>query len=132
VSGSVSYPNYIHYRNQTDLFGGVAAFNTGMTTIGLRTGADAEQATGLLVSGNYFEVLGVRPHVGQFFSIADERVGGPDMVVISHRLWVSRFGEDHELAGTSIVVNGRQVPVVGVAPENSNGADIRRIDVWIP
>lgn len=130
--GSVSYPNYIHYRNQNEVFSAVAAFSNGIRSFGLQTPAGAEQVPALLVSGNYFDVLGIKPHIGRFFSLADEQAGGPGMAVVSHRLWASRFGGDAGLAGKSIVLNGNQVPVAGVTPEGFHGADIRSIDIWIP
>jgi predicted permease len=131
-SGSVSYPNYVRYRNQTDVFTSVAAFSNGMRKFGLRTRAGAEEVPAVLVSGNYFDTLGIKPRLGRFFSPADEQEGALGSAVVSHRLWVSSLGADPELPSKRITLNGIEVPVIGVAPEGFHGADIRDIDIWIP
>ena len=78
------------------------------------------------MSGNYFDVLGVRPAIGRTFTPADDARGSPvRVVVISYRLWQDRFGADADIAGRSITVNGNAYDLIGVAP-----AWVQRSDSW--
>lgn len=85
---------------------------------------EAAQAWGELVSGNYFDVLGVKPLLGRFFS-AEERSdqpGSAPVAVLSARLWRQQFGGDARIIGRTIEVNRRPLTVIGVAPEEFRGA----------
>ena len=85
---------------------------------------------GLVVSGNYFEVLGVRPALGRFF-VADEDdiPWARPAVVISHRYWQRRLDADADVLGRTIVVNGADLPIIGVAPEGFEGP-YTSADIW--
>ena len=89
---------------------------------------------GALVSSNYFDVLGVRPAAGRFFSAADDEPGREPAVVISHAAWQRLFNGDPSSVGGTISVNGATVHVIGVASEGFIG--VRKSedepDVWIP
>ncbi len=80
-------------------------------SVSIRADGPSFSARGALTTGNYFEVLGLRPAVGRFFSVDDE-----PSIVLGHRLWQSRFGGDHGVVGQSISISGRPFTVVGVAP----------------
>jgi predicted permease len=82
----------------------------------------AANGRGLLVSGNYFQVLGVGPAMGRLFDENDDRVdGGHPLVVLSHAYWTSRFGADPGLLNRTMIVNGRALTVVGVAQKGFSG-----------
>jgi hypothetical protein len=86
-----------------------------------------------LVSGNYFDVLRVRPHLGRFFGENDDRAGSAPVVVLSHRLWLARFGADPNVIGQTVRVNGRTVVVAAVAPPRFVGAmQLVAADLWLP
>jgi putative ABC transport system permease protein len=89
---------------------------------------------GAVVSSNYFDVLGVRPAVGRFFSPADDQPGGDPVAVISHAAWQRLFNGDPGAMGGTITVNGTTVHVIGVAAEHFIGVrkGDERTDVWIP
>ena len=76
----------------------------------------AEQVDGLEVSANFFSFLGIAPYIGRGFTAADSAPGAAAVVVISHDLWLRRFGGDRGIAGRAVDVNGRPAIVVGVAP----------------
>lgn len=81
-----------------------------------------ERAYGLLVSGNYFSALGLRPALGRFFTPEDvAHPGDPPFVVISHELWQTRFQGSPDALGRSLRVNGREIAVIGVAPRGFHG-----------
>src|SRR5258705_4410673 len=82
----------------------------------------AANARALLVSGNYFQVLGVGSAMGRTFDENDDRVdGGHPLVVLSHSYWTSRFGADPGMLNQTMIVNGRAMTVVGVAQKGFSG-----------
>jgi predicted permease len=127
-----SYPNYRDYRDQNSVFSGVCAFDH--TAFSLSSAGVTERAQGAVVSGNYFEVLGVRPAAGRFFLPQEDQAPGRDLVaVISHRLWQGRFGADPAVVGSKLLLNARPFTVVGVAGQGFLGARTQRpVDVWVP
>src|ERR1043165_3531641 len=82
----ISYPNYKDYRDQNDVFSGLLVFAG--TTMNLSGTGEPEQINGLIVSGNYFDVLGVKANVGRtFLPDEDSTPGAHPVIVISHALW---------------------------------------------
>ncbi len=129
-----SLPNYVDYRDQNTVFSGLA---TVTFTIPLNWGGQAEpqQLNASLVSGNFFEVLGVKPYRGRtFIPDGDKKLGANPEVVLSYSLWARRFGSDDKFVDQTITLNGTPYTVVGVAPPNFKGiASLGRPDVlWIP
>jgi macrolide transport system ATP-binding/permease protein len=93
-----------------------------------------ERGHGLLVSGNYFSALGLRPALGRFLR-PDESVqsGGAPVVVISHAYWQNRFGGAATVLGQRLRVNDRQLTIVGVTPERFHGTvTMLAFDFWVP
>src|SRR5712692_4509488 len=117
-----SLPNYEDYRDQNNAFSGLA---TVTFPIPLNWGGQAEpqQLNASLVSGNFFDVLGIKPYRG----------GNPE-VVLSYSLWARRFGSDDKFVGQTITLNGTPYTVVGVAPPGFKGiVSLGCPDVlWIP
>ena len=97
---------------------------------------DGQTATGsgLLVSGNYFAVLGLRPEVGRLLDSNDDRVEGEaSAVVLSYGYWESAFAKDPGVVGRDLVVNGQQLTIVGVAPRGFSGTTFTlRPQVFLP
>jgi predicted permease len=89
---------------------------------------------GLLVSGQYFPVLGVTPALGRLLGPGDDRVqGGHPVVVLSHDYWSTRFGADPEVLDDTLVVNGTPMTIVGVAPPGFHGTTtLDRPQVFVP
>ncbi|MCI0388408.1 MAG: ABC transporter permease [Acidobacteria bacterium] len=129
----VSYPNYKDYRDRNQVFSGLAAFN--IITFNLVGGeGQPERIWGSLVSGNYFDVLGVRAAQGRFFALDEDRTPGTHpVVVISQRLWQRRFAADPSLIGKTIRLNKLDFTVIGVAPEGFRGSVLGlEFDLWAP
>jgi predicted permease len=97
-------------------------------------GGRATEADGVLVSGSYFPVLGVVPALGRLLGPADERaVGGDAVAVLSHAYWTTQLGADPSVVGRPILVNGRSLTVVGVAPRSFEGTTLGlRPRVYVP
>jgi predicted permease len=127
-----SYPNYIDLRDRADVFAGLIAYR--FTPIGASAGGVNERLWGYLVSGNYFDVLGVRPAIGRTISRADDALRGASPVtVISFRYWQQRFASDPGAIGQTLIVNGRKYTIIGVAPRGFFGTDVVAApDLWFP
>ena len=126
-----SYPDYFDLRD-SGVFASLASYasvNMTMTTPG-----GAEPVAGELVSGNYFEVLGVRISHGRAFTPGDDRIGAQVRVaVISHALWRRLFGANPSSIGQAMRLNGQAFIVIGVAPAGFAGPIVGGAsDVWVP
>ena len=129
-----SLPNYEDYRDQNNVFTGLA---TVTFPIPLNWGGQAEpqQLNASLASGNFFDVLGIKPYRGRtFIADGDKKVGGNPEVVLSYSLWARKFGSDDKFIGQTITLNGTPYTVVGIAPPNFKGiVSLGRPDLlWIP
>jgi predicted permease len=130
----VSYPNYLDHRDRNPALGGAAAVT--FAPISLSSGGEPEQITGQLVTGNYFDLLGIRAAHGRLFSYSaeeDKQLDAHAVVVLSHALWTRRFGASPAVVETPIQINRRNYVVRGVAPADFRGVNaIGGPDVWIP
>ena len=129
---SVSYPDYRDLRDRNKSFSGLAFER--INRIGLGVNGVAQPVWGYEASGNYFETLGVQPHLGRFFGQADDvSVNGSQVVVLSYACWMSRFNADSKIIGRIIQVSKHPYTVVAVAPKDFNGTE-RFIwpDIWVP
>ena len=112
--------NYQDYSDHNQVFTGLAAL--GFLTADLTAGTETERVVGFMVSGNYFDVLGVRFQHGRGFRPEEApSLGSQPVAVISHGLWQNRFGGDPNILGQSITLNRRPYTVVGIAPESFTG-----------
>ncbi|HEX2452888.1 MAG TPA: ABC transporter permease [Vicinamibacterales bacterium] len=129
-----SYREYLDVRDRSSSFSGLVAF-TGVTS-GLAATPDAlpKLTLGLLVSGNFFSVMGVEPELGRTFRPEEDRVPGRDAVVIvSHSLWEHQFGSDPSILGRRVQLSGIEFTIVGVAPERFTGMNqFVRSDFYAP
>src|SRR6266576_367025 len=105
--GSVfSYPDYAELRDQNQVFDGMTAWG-GITT-SLNSNDQTDLESGAIVSGNFFQVLGVQAALGRLISPEDDRTPGAHPVtVISHGLWQRRFGSDPNVIGRQLLLNGQ-------------------------
>ena len=129
---SFSYPMYQDLRDRNSVFSGVIA--RGGTQMNVSYGDQTERVRGELVSGNFYEVLGVRPWVGRLFTQDDDRTPRAHPVaVLSYKFWESRFNKDPNLIGKTILVNEQPVTVLGVTPPGFYGVDLsNNPDVRVP
>lgn len=128
----LSYPDYRDLRERNKSFSGMLAYHHDWLTL---TGGDrTERIYVANVSGNYFDVLGIRPVLGRFFRIDEEaRPGGVPYAVLSYALWQTRFGGDPGIIGKSIEFAQHRLTVIGIAPQGFIGAMPGiSTDAWIP
>ena len=110
----VSSVNYLDWVAQSDIFEQIAAVSWGSATIG---GADHPMwVDGALVSPSYLDVFGLHAALGRTFAPGDDQPGRDHVVVLNHRLWISQFGGDRRIVGSSIRVDGELYTVIGVMP----------------
>jgi putative ABC transport system permease protein len=130
----LSYPDYAYYRDQSSRFAALAAHYP-TSPMQVVNGDSAFNASGAVVSANYFTVLRLRPALGRFFDAEEDRVPGRNpVVVISHDLWRNGFGLDPKVLGLDIRINGTAFRIIGVTPEGFRGV-VRGIEpntVFIP
>jgi predicted permease len=124
---SMPYERYLAYRAATPkLFSGLAAHR--YLNLSVRTGSGAVPAGAMVASANYFQVLGLRPAAGRFFTADTEPVA-----VLSHRFWRERFASDPAVVGQVVVLNGTPFTVAGVAPRGLDGTITGMVtEVWVP
>jgi predicted permease len=129
----VSYPDYKDYRDRNEVFSGLTAFNLDTFSL-LDSNGQPERIWGSLVTGNYFDVLGVRAALGRFFAPVEDRTPGTHpVVVISYGLWQRRFAADPALIGKTIRLNQRDFTVIGVAAKGFGGSVVGlSLDLWAP
>ena len=118
-----SYPNYVDLRDRNDVLSGLLAYR--FAPMSLSRNGNSEKVWGYLVSGNYFDVLGVKPIVGRGFSPEEDktRLSHP-VAIIGHSLWQKRFGGDSSVVGSEILINGKNFKVIGVAPAGFKGTEV--------
>jgi predicted permease len=127
-----SYPNYKDIRDRSDVFDGLLAYR--FAPLSLSHDGINERLWGYVVTGNYFEVLGVRAALGRTISTEDDRLpGGHPVTVISYQCWQQRFGADPAIIGKNLIANGRNYTVIGVAPQGFFGTEIIAApELWFP
>ena len=128
---SVTPPVFFGWREHNSVFANVGA-STLYTTEVFYNGADgSEVLKSLGASAGFFEALGVPPLHGRLFRIEEERAGSERVVILTHRLWRSRFGSDPRAVGSRLRLNGESYTVVGILPANRL-LDTGRADLWLP
>ena len=117
---SMAYQDFLLFRDQPEIFSGLAAHNIDQFKLG---GAEeVEQVWGEMVSGNYFELLGVNAIRGRtFLPEEDQTPGTHPVAVISHGLWQRRFGSNPAVVGQTITLNHQPLTVIGIAPPQYTG-----------
>lgn len=118
-----AYPFYRELETTSDVFDGLIC-RGGSERVTVGTEGRGEPATGELVSGNYFEVLGVKPHIGRLLRQNDDVTpGAHPVVVLSFQYWQRRFGADPSIIGSTLSLSGYPFVVVGISPRGFDGID---------
>ena len=122
LSDRLSYPDYRDVRDRAESFAGLAAYRVLVTGFAPRRDAPAQTKLGLQVSGNFFDVMGLRPALGRFFLPEEDRVPGRDpVIVLAYDTWIDQFGGDPAAVGRSVRLAGLDLTIVGVAPADFDG-----------
>ncbi|MEW6206893.1 MAG: ABC transporter permease [Acidobacteriota bacterium] len=126
-----SYPVYIDYRDQNEVFDDLIAYSP--ISVSARKDDQTDLLSGSIVSGNYFDALGVTVSPGRAFSAEEDKTPNTHpVVVISHSLWQRRFAGAN-IIGQQIALNGHSFTIIGVAPAGFNGPEIFETnDIYVP
>ena len=120
---TISYPMYRDFQDHNEVFSGM--FCRFPTPVSLTFGGQAERVDGELVSGTYFNVLGVKAALGRTFTPDDDRVpNGHPVVVLNYNYWKQRFGGDPAILGKRLTVNKHDMTVIGVAQAGFDGVEL--------
>ncbi len=118
-----SYPNYKDYRDRNNVFSGLMAYRFAPMSISHEN--RNERVWGYLVSGNYFDTLGVQPFLGRYFLPEEDKTPGSHPVaVITYACWQKRFASAPNVIGQPLRINGQVFTVVGVTPEGFRGTEV--------
>lgn len=127
-----SYPMYKDLQQQQTVFTGIAAHVSFGANLSVRN--EPLTGAGMFVSGSYFPVLGLQPALGRLLGPADDEVIGANFVtVLSYEFWQDRFGAAADVIGQNVMVNGKTLNIVGVAPRGFRGTTLgNRPMVFVP
>jgi putative ABC transport system permease protein len=126
----MSPANYFDWRSRATSFEELAVYGLSAPTL-TGEGGEPEQLRGFTMSYGMFRVLGVSPAVGRDFTEADDKPGAPLVAIVSHGLWIRRFGADPAMVGKTITLNREPVTVIGIMPASFR-SPFGTPDVWRP
>ena len=116
-----SYPMYKDLRDHNQVFQGMLATDKAQVGVSWRNQAESKDAE--VVTGNYFQLLGLKPVLGRLLTQQDDTAKNANpVVVLSYGYWKTRFGAAREVVGQSVLINGHAFTILGVAPENFDSA----------
>ena len=127
-----TFPNYLAMRDRNVVFDSLFAYR--IMYMAVEASTEPQHVWGYLVTGNYFESLGVKPAVGRFFTTAEDRArNASPYAVLSYTCWQNRFGGDPAIAGRTVRINGLPYTVLGVAPKGFRGTEVfYAAEIWVP
>jgi predicted permease len=130
---TTSFPAYQQYRDNTNVFSGIAAYLDRLPVNFSAAGAGAERVDAGMVTGNYFQTLGVNALLGRVISPDDDRPGAPPVTMLGYAYWRSHFAGGRSAVGMETIVDGAQVTIVGVTPPGFGGVSFDNFPgVWLP
>ena len=125
------YSTFRDWRQGAETFEALAAYSGWLPNLGVESGGTPEQLNGMVVSHDWFRVLGAQPELGRFFTPQEDHDGAETVVVLSHSLWQRRFGGDAGLVGQTIRLDDRPTTVIGVLPEGHQSL-VDGTEIWRP
>src|ERR1039458_1132618 len=121
LSNYFSYPMYKDLRDQNQVFTGMLAADR--TGVGVSWHNQAENKDAEVVTGNYFQLLGLKPALGRLFTQQDDTAKNANpVIVLSYSYWKARFAAAPGVVGQTVLINGHLFTIVGVAPQNFDSA----------
>ncbi len=130
ASPITGYGTYEAFRDNVRGFREVAAYWPNETTIG--RGENARPLDAVLVTASFFRALGTQPALGRFFGPDEDGANAPRTVVLGYALWKNRFNGDPKVLDRTVTVGAQLYTVIGVAPEEFTGIDLKAVDAWLP
>ena len=129
--GTTSYPDFLDLQARNQVFSGLAGYSPSLAAV--KAGDRSRMILGEVVTGNYFDLLGVQAAVGRTLVPDDDRTGAPRAAMISYRFWRTGFGADPNVIGRTLLIHGQSYAIVGVAPASFTGSvPVLQPEVWTP
>ena len=129
--GTTSYPDYVDFRSRNEVFSDLVGYSPMFAALNLNSGS--RLAMGEIVTGNYFDVLGVGAAMGRAIEPSDDRPGAPRVAVVSNRYWTRDLGGTPDVIGRTLRIRGNAYTIVGVLPSRFTGmVPILAPEIWIP
>src|SRR5262245_25946571 len=125
---SISYPNFADWRARNRVFEKIGVYNH--ENYNLTGSGEVERLRAAQMSADIFDALRVKAALGRVYNNDEDRPGGSPVVVLSHGLWLRRFGGDWNVIGRTLTLNDRGYTVIGVMPQGFNLPT--RVEMWIP
>ena len=124
-----SYPRYLEVQARQQVFSDLAlSAGNAFTWTGR---GDPEQVIGLHASASLLPTLGLEPVLGRNFSASEDRPGGEQVALLSHRIWQERFNRDPSILGQALTLNGAPYTIVGVLPEAASAFPLNQLQIWV-
>jgi predicted permease len=135
--GTFDYPFYKHIRDTNPFFEQIAAFSGSTPSFNIRradTRETAHSISGEYISGNYFAILGLNPAIGRLIHPADDTAAAPAIAVMGYQMWQHDYAQDPSIVGSTFLINGLAVTIVGIAPPDFLGDRFTTYPpaLWIP
>lgn len=126
----LSYPDFLDWRNLNKTFVSLDIY--GGRDYLLRTAKGPEPVQAERVSASFFQTLGIRPLLGRSFSPGENRLGGPNLVILSYGTWIRRFSGRQDIMGKTVELNDNPYTVIGVLPRTFSFAPAGNAEFWVP
>src|SRR5580658_9488958 len=126
----LSYPDYVDWERLNKSFSSLSVY--GGSGFLLRTSSRAEQVDAERVSGGFFQTLGVHPMLGRDFYPGENRLGGPNVVLLSYGAWLHRFGGRRDAVGQTVDLDDGAYTIIGVLPREFSFAPGGNAEFWVP
>ncbi|HEY6273401.1 MAG TPA: ABC transporter permease [Terriglobales bacterium] len=126
----LSYPDYLDWQRLNKSFSSLDV--CGGTSFLLRTSSGVEPVQAVRVSGSFFQTLGVHPMLGRDFSPGEDRLGSPDVVILSYGAWIDRFGARRDVVGQTADLDNSAYTIIGVLPRAFSFAPSGNAEFWVP
>jgi predicted permease len=126
-----SYPDYLDLQAQNEVFDGMVGYSPMFAALNVDN--RSRLVMGEIVTGNYFQVFGVRPLLGRAILPEDDAPAAPRVVVVSHRYWTRELGSAADVVGRTVRIRGTAYAIVGVAPAGFRGmVPVLSPELWMP
>ena len=125
-----SWPRLQMVRERQDVFSDLTV--SVATAYTVTSEADPEQVQGMMVSANYFPLLGVQPVQGRAFAADEDRAGGPSVTMLSYAYWQKHFAGKPDAIGKSITLDGKPYTIIGVLPKNLSSFPLNQVALFTP
>jgi predicted permease len=126
----LSYPDFLDWQAQNKSFTSLDVYSWSGFLLCAGSGSESVQA--MRVSGGFFQTLGVHPMLGRDFNPGEDRIGGPNVVILSYRAWLHRFGSRPDVIGQTVDLDSQAYTIIGVLPRSFSFAPGGKAQFWTP